>query len=575
MNRRVDPVENFDEFANGLFASLIRSTQLANAVPNSDDLSFYRMLNRPLGTALDSCGEEILEMCNSLLKFSGARLSEPFEELDDVTDRFGEVIDVVDNLLEKADVCLDEMTGKADRAANRHAAIVQGAPSVAKMSQSNLDYHLIHAQNIVRPQLRFGDTIDNSNNVPFVPKIKSKPNAQVPLGYGKLALTVDWLVQTVAPHPYDYELQHISYPEKLLEIHPETPYTLFEDTDAIWVDTTAALQTMIVELKKATEIAVDLEAHDYRSFQGFTCLMQISTRTQDYLVDTLALRSDLHLINDVFTDPKITKVFHGADSDIVWLQRDFGVYVVGLFDTYQAARLLSYEKLSLAYLLKRFANFDADKRYQLADWRIRPLPQEMLKYARSDTHYLLYIFDRMRNELLEKSNPETKNLLHATLDRSQETALKRYEKEMYDAEHGEGPGGWRNLLSKWNRAMNAQQLEVFKALHAWRDRTARDEDESVRYVLPNHMLFTLAERMPSEAAGVIGCCSPIPPLVRMYASDLAQVIQYAREDADRHLASKAAQVREQVEADAKKVAAHIRFGDAAVSGTGEYIQATA
>ena len=39
---------------------------------------------------------------------------------------------------------------------------------------------------------------------------------------------------------------------------------------------------------------------------------------------------------------------------------------------------------------------DADKQYQLADWRLRPLTEEMAKYAREDTHYLLYTYDRVR-----------------------------------------------------------------------------------------------------------------------------------------------------------------------------------
>lgn len=48
--------------------------------------------------------------------------------------------------------------------------------------------------------------------------------------------------------------------------------------------------------------------HFFRSYQGFTCLMQISTRKEDYIVDTLLLRDELHLLNEVFTDPKILKV---------------------------------------------------------------------------------------------------------------------------------------------------------------------------------------------------------------------------------------------------------------------------
>lgn len=48
--------------------------------------------------------------------------------------------------------------------------------------------------------------------------------------------------------------------------------------------------------------------HSYRSFQGFTCLMQISTREKDYVVDTLLLRHKLYVLNEVFTDPSIVKV---------------------------------------------------------------------------------------------------------------------------------------------------------------------------------------------------------------------------------------------------------------------------
>ena len=53
----------------------------------------------------------------------------------------------------------------------------------------------------------------------------------------------------------------------------------------------------------------------------------------------------------------------------------------------------------LAYLLETYCQVLADKKYQQSDWRIRPLPEEMQKYAREDTHYLLYIYDRIRIDL--------------------------------------------------------------------------------------------------------------------------------------------------------------------------------
>jgi len=145
-----------------------------------------------------------------------------------------------------------------------------------------------------------------------------------------------------------------------------------ESTTATWVDTLEGVQLMLAELKKAKEIAVDLEHHEKRTYHGLLSLMQISTREKDWVVDTLKpWRHKLEMLNEVFADPRIVKVFHGSFMDVVWLQRDLGLYVVGLFDTFHACEALEFPQRSLAYLLKSYVKFDADKKYQLADWRIR------------------------------------------------------------------------------------------------------------------------------------------------------------------------------------------------------------
>lgn len=55
-------------------------------------------------------------------------------------------------------------------------------------------------------------------------------------------------------------------------------------------------------------LLLPFQHHSYRSFLGLTCLMQISTRTEDFVVDTLELRSDMYILNESFTDPAIVKV---------------------------------------------------------------------------------------------------------------------------------------------------------------------------------------------------------------------------------------------------------------------------
>lgn len=291
---------------------------------------------------------------------------------------------------------------------------------------------------------------------------------------------------------------------------------------------------MLKELKSAKEIAIDLEHHDLRSYIGIVSLMQISTRDQDWIVDTLKpWRRKLQVLNQVFADPSIIKVLHGAYMDVVWLQRDLGLYLVGLFDTHYAARALGYAGGSLAFLLKKFANVDAQKQYQIADWRVRPLPSELFDYARSDTHYLLYIFDCMRNELIQRSNFSVANhegdKLWDVLQKSSDTALQRYEHPIYDAELGQGSNGWYKMITRTPALFPKEQFAVFRAIHKWRDDVAREQDDSVHYIMPNHQIFSLAREMPMTRAAMLGIAQPTTQTVRLRSDELVAVIAKAKE----------------------------------------------
>lgn len=176
------------------------------------------------------------------------------------------------------------------------------------------------------------------------------------------------------------------------------------------------------------------------------------------------------------------QVLHGAESDIVWLQENFNLYIVNLFDTFHASRALELPRASLAFLLSAYCDFAADKRYQLADWRIRPFPSEMLHYARSDTHFLLFVYDQLREALIERSKvpdstlpdgpPRIPSFVQTVLRNSAETSLREFVRESYDAKNGEGLRGWANLVRKWNKRsllIDGPQRRLFLAVHKWRD----------------------------------------------------------------------------------------------------------
>jgi exosome complex exonuclease RRP6 len=66
-------------------------------------------------------------------------------------------------------------------------------------------------------------------------------------------------------------------------------------------------------------------------------------------------------------------------------------------------------------------------------------------------------------------------------------------------------------------------------LYKWRDNVAREKDESIAYVLPNHMLLMISEQLPKEMTGILACCDPVPQLVQSSLGIMHKIITFARE----------------------------------------------
>ncbi|KAL1985139.1 hypothetical protein VTN96DRAFT_8268 [Rasamsonia emersonii] len=524
----MDIAAEFSSFHEQVTSKLVQTTRTVGQLC-SEDVNFHRSSSSEFAESLDEQSDRLLSLTSSLLKIAtaGTDVKPPaLRDEDSVEDNWGGVVDVIDSLLEKADACLDEFTGIIKRLSPSQQAQSQSVGGKATPSKFPSVYNY-GASKIPKPQLQFERAPDNSDVSPFRPLLKTKPHAIVPLEES-LKLVESDSQPAFYPNPYEAEIRAAKYPSSTYVASPPIDYCPFESTKATWVDTLEGVSEMLAELKSSKEIAIDLEHHDVHSYHGLVSLMQISTRDKDWIVDTLKpWREELQQLNEVFADPNILKVLHGSSMDIIWLQRDLGLYVVGMFDTYHAAVALGYPKRSLKFLLHKFVNFQADKRYQMADWRIRPLPEEMFNYARSDTHYLLYIYDHLRNQLLERSTPES-NLVDYVLEQSKNEALQRYERPVYDAATGQGPGGWYDCLTKSSVPLSKEQFAVFKAVHQWRDEVAREEDEGVQCVFPRHVLFKIAQTMPLDKATLFRTISPVTTIVRDRVDHLLEVIKAAK-----------------------------------------------
>ncbi|KAF5799366.1 putative polyribonucleotide nucleotidyltransferase [Helianthus annuus] len=326
-----------------------------------------------------------------------------------------------------------------------------------------------------RPQEEYGIRVDNSNN---------------PFEHVWLQTSEDGSRRI---HPLEKHSVMDFINKTASDVEPVKPPPV-ESTSLKVVQDVKGLKELVAKLCGANEFAVNLKGNQYRSFQGLTCLMQISTRTEDFIVDTLKLR--VHIgpyLREVFKDPTKRKVMHGADQCIIWLQRDFGIYVCNMFDTVQASKVLKFEENSLEFLLRHFCKVAAHEEYENADWRLRPLTDEMLRYAREDTHYLLFLYDLMqRRLLLSPTDPECPEAppLVEVYQRSSDICMQLYQKEISTE------NSYLNIYGLHAADLHAQQLAIVAELYKWRDATAREVDESTCYILPDKVLIEIAKQMP-------------------------------------------------------------------------------
>jgi len=179
----------------------------------------------------------------------------------------------------------------------------------------------------------------------------------------------------------------------------------------ILIDSPAKMKACIAELEAQPplELAFDVECYNKSKYSQLTCLLQLCTDTgKTFVIDTLApgVWEAVAGLAPVFADPSIVKVGHCIGGmDTFSLHRDFGIYVVNAFDTYEAAQVLKLPSRGLDSVCAHYGLQDSEKyfalkeAFQAGDWHLRPLTPAMLQYARYDVHFLLPLRKLMMRDL--------------------------------------------------------------------------------------------------------------------------------------------------------------------------------
>ena len=274
---------------------------------------------------------------------------------------------------------------------------------------------------------------------------------------------------------------------------------------------TSEIEVLAAELAKDDVIGVDLEADALHNYQEKVCLMQFTGSQRTVLVDPLS--ADLTSLGPVLADPAIRKIFHAGDYDLRCLRRDFGFIVNGLFDTMISAQFCGEEKIGLADVLGKYFNVSLDKKYQKADWSLRPLPPEMAHYAAEDTRHLHKLAELLEDKLRALGRLDWV---------AEECSLLE---QVGFAENG-GP---KFLRFKGAGTLDRRQLALLEELLQWRDEEAQRRNTPLFKIMGNKGLLELARSGPETLQGMSGIEGLSPRQVERYGTKLLQALVRGQE----------------------------------------------
>ncbi len=253
------------------------------------------------------------------------------------------------------------------------------------------------------------------------------------------------------------------------------------------ITTTADLAAFCEHLSTQPFVAVDTEFMRETTYWPKLCLIQAEGPDgTGACIDPLAEGLDLAPFLAVLADPKIMKVFHAARQDLE-IFVNLGTMPAPLFDSQIAAMAAGFgEQVAYDALVRQMLKVDLDKSSRFTDWARRPLSENQLTYAQADVTYLAKLYPLLRDRL------ESEGRLNWVAGEMQNLG----DPTNYDVDP---ENAWKRLKPRRN---TAKYLAVFKAVAAWRERTAQTRDQPRGRILKDEGIEEIATQLPTDADGL-------------------------------------------------------------------------
>jgi len=249
------------------------------------------------------------------------------------------------------------------------------------------------------------------------------------------------------------------------------------------ITTTAELAVFCEKLKGQPFVAVDTEFMRETTYWPKLCLIQAAAKGAEACIDPLAEGMDLEPFLAVMRDRSILKVFHAARQDVE-IFNNLQAMPVPLFDTQVAGMAAGFgEQIAYDALVRQMLKIELDKSSRFTDWARRPLSENQLTYALADVTHLAELYPMLR-ERLEKEG----RLGWVTDEMANLTDPAIYDVEPENA--------WKRLRP---RKHTAKYMAVYKAVAAWRERTAQTRDQPRGRILKDEAIDEVATQAPTDA----------------------------------------------------------------------------
>ena len=284
----------------------------------------------------------------------------------------------------------------------------------------------------------------------------------------------------------------------------------FTVKDATLITAREHLEEVVVEFARCPRLAIDTESNGFYAYQEKVCLFQISTPTEDFIVDPLAVK-DFSSLGPLMADPAIEKIFHAGEYDVLCLKRDYGFQFANLFDTMIASRILGFKELGLAAAIERHFGVKLSKKLQRADWGKRPMSLAQTRYAQMDTHYLMRLADIQKELLRQKEREEdAKECFEGLADLQPVT--KTFDPDAFWKMTG------RNDFS-------GLQASCLKEIFLFREKQSQSRDKAPFRVMAEDLMVRLALAMPSSVETLSQVKGMSPYLLERFGAALLACVE--------------------------------------------------